>query len=287
MKTGSLKLKKMHPLESLGLIPATRGDIRIERLQDRLIPKVSFPHKHDFFQIIVIHSSSGWHEVDFHRHKVKGNQIYIIKPGQVHDWKLPKSTRGFVIEYTTESLPPAKNGNLAQHSRHLPDLYQFSKSNLSLQPAFLEIMEAEYLHKASMSEVCMQNFLQILLLDLLRTTMLEKSLTSNSEDLITQFTDLVETHFREEHNVQIYAQKLKVTPKTLSAKIQKSLGKPAKEIILQRCLLEAKRLLSYSNLSISEIGYELGFDDPNYFSRFLKNNMRISAVKFRNTKKNP
>lgn len=285
MKTGSLKLKQMHPLESLGLTPATRGDIRVERLQDRLIPKIPFPHKHDFFQIVIIHSASGWHEVDFHKHKVKANQVYLIKPGQVHGWKLPKSTKGFIIEYTVESLPPEKNGNLAQQSRHLPDLYKFSKACKSLQPSFVQLMESEYLQKAPLHEACLQNYLQILLLELLRTTAAKKTLST--EDLTVQFTDLVETHYRQEHNVQFYAQKLKITPKILSGKIQKSLGKPAKEIILQRCLLEAKRLLSYSNLSISEIGYELGFEDPNYFSRFLKNNMRISAVKFRSTKKNP
>lgn len=285
MKTGSLKLKQMHSLESLGLTPATRGDIRVERLQDRLIPKVPFPHKHDFFQIVIIHSASGWHEVDFHKHKIKNNQVYLIKPGQVHDWKLPKSTKGFIIEYTMESLPPEKSGNLAQQSRHLPDLYKFAKTCKSLQPSFLQLMEFEYLQKAPLYEACLQSYLQIMLMELLRTTAAKKILST--EDLIVQFTDLVETHYRQEHNVQFYAQKLKVTPKVLSVKIQKSLGKPAKEIILQRCLLEAKRLLSYSNLSISEIGYELGFEDPNYFSRFLKNNMRISAVKFRSIKKNP
>jgi AraC-like DNA-binding protein len=165
----------------------------------------------------------------------------------------------------------------------VPDHAKIPKELASLKPAFLEFMEKEFLGKNPLKASILEHYLSILLLELYRGTHRDAGKTP-TEDLVTDFSDLVETHFREQHHLKFYADKLKVSPKALSGKIQKALGRPAKEIILQRCLLEAKRLLSYSPLSVSEIGYELGFDDPNYFSRFLKTYLRVSAVTFRKNK---
>lgn len=280
-KASRNKLKKMHPIEDLGIAPASRGDIRIERLEDRLSPRVPFPHKHNFFQIVIVLSSKGFHEVDFKKYTVKSRQIFVIKPGQVHSWNLSADTKGFVIEYTDESF----KDNLAKRSRRLPDHLKFNLKDPVLAESFLELIELEYLQKKQNFESCLQNYLGIFLLHLLRLTEAESGLHQQQEDLVMRFTDLVEMHFRSEHNLKFYAEKLQLSAKSLSVRIQRVLDKPAKEIILERCLLEAKRLLANSQLSVAEIGYELGFEDPNYFSRFLKQNMSVSAIQFRKQKK--
>ncbi|MDG0817618.1 AraC family transcriptional regulator [Bdellovibrio svalbardensis] len=292
MSSGANKLKKMHPIESLGIAPASRGDIRIERLEDRLTPKVPFPHKHNFFQIVVIMSSSGRHEIDFKSYPVKTRQVFVIKPGQVHAWQLSTKTKGFIIEYTEDSFSAKKvsnsslrKDNPAKRSRLLPDHFKFAVSDSPLSLNFLELMESEYIQKNENYEACLQNYLEIFLIHLLRVTQSEVHRHSKQEDLVAKFMDLVEAHFHEEHHVQFYADHLQLSAKSLSVRIQKILGKPAKEIILQRCLLEAKRLLANSQLSVADIGYELGFDDPNYFSRFLKQNMTVSAMQFRKQKR--
>jgi AraC-like DNA-binding protein len=279
------ELKKRHPLESLGVKMVRRGDIRIERLQDRLNPKVPFPHKHDFYQIVIVHSSQGHHEIDFTTYPVKGSQIFLIKPGQMHGWKLSARSKGFVIEYTEESFNKDFIGKskLAQHSRQVPDHFKVPKENHIFSEQFLKMMEAEFLNAGDNFEMCLQSYLSLILLEALRISKAADRQLAENDDVITQFADLVEEHFQEQHQVEFYASKLGLTAKALSGKIQRVLGPSAKEYILNRCLLEAKRLLSYSDLSISEIGYSLGFDDPNYFSRFLKKNMKISAGKFRKT----
>lgn len=277
------ELKKRHPLESLGVKMVRRGDIRIERLQDRLTPKVPFPHKHDFYQIVIVHSSVGQHEIDFTTYPVKGSQVFLIKPGQMHGWKLSTRSKGFVIEYTEESFNKDFIGKsrLAQHSRQVPDHFKIPKGNHVFSEDFLEMMEAEFLGEGDNFEMCLQSYLSLILLEALRLGKAADRQLAENDDVISQFTDLVEEHFQEQHQVEFYAGKLGITAKALSAKIQRVLGPSAKEYILNRCMLEAKRLLSYSDLSISEIGYSLGFDDPNYFSRFLKKNMKVSAGKFR------
>lgn len=281
-KTDNKTTMKRHSMSSLGVIPATASDIRVEKLEHRTTPKIPFPHKHDFYQLVIILSGQGWHEIDFTRHAVSKNQIFVIKPGQVHGWKLAKNTCGYVIEYTDASFPqnPTLEGNITRRSRALPDMMKISKNKL-MSGKFFELMEEEFRHSRLHSQSILQNYLSILVLELLRLSKAKETGLNEQEDLITQFTDLLETRFRHEHSLAYYAKELKTSAKALSAKIQRSLGKPAKEVIQERCFLEAKRLLSYSTLSVSEIGYELGFADPNYFSRFLKQNLKESALQFR------
>lgn len=273
----------MHSIETLGVAKADRGDVRVEHLENRLAPKVPFPHKHDFYQLVILKAGKGWHEVDFERYAAESNQIYIIKPGQVHGWSFAKATRGFTVEFTVESL---KDASLVQQLDELPDFYRWDKKSATFSFEFLEMMEKESREQLAESRTVLQNCLEILLLQVFRLTKASKKRETLRDDFNRRFAELVEKNYRAEHNLEFYAEQLNVSPKSLSARIQRVVGKPAKEIIQDRCLLEARRLLIYSPLSVSEIGYELGFEDPNYFSRFLKQRLKMSALQFRERNKN-
>lgn len=272
-------LRTLHAIETLGIGKAERGDVRINRLEERLTPTVPFPHKHDFFQLVFVKTGKGWHDVDFAKHSVQNNQIYILKPSQVHGWELAKSTKGFVVEFTSESLKSL----LTLYLQDFPDLVNWDEE--LLPQALFKQMETEYLKQDKMTQPILQSYLEVLLLKLSRMSQGGLSKSSSQDSFHQEFTALVEKHFRSEHSVEFYAALLKVSAKSLSARVQRLVGKSAKDIIQQRCLLEAKRLLVYSSLSISEIGYELGFEDPNYFSRFLKQNIKESAMEFRDRAK--
>jgi len=88
-------------------------------------------------------------------------------------------------------------------------------------------------------------------------------------DFFRDFSRLVEIHFREKHTVADYADLLSMAPKTLSNKFNKLNLTQPNEIIKDRILLEAKRLLTYSSMSVKEIAYDLGYDDPAYFNRLF------------------
>jgi AraC-like DNA-binding protein len=271
-------LRTLHAIETLGVGKAERGDVRVDRLEDRLIPKVPFPHKHDFYQLVFVKSGKGFHEVDFKKYLIKGQEVFILKPGQVHAWKFSASTKGFVVEFTTESLAKLEFANSIDL---LPDHCVWNLKKKTASQDFLEMMEEEYQQKEAGYRLSLQNYLNILLLELSRRTESLKTQGSVQDSFSLRFSQCVEKNYKQHHSLEFYAKELKVTPKSLSARIQRTLGKPAKEVILQRCLLEAKRLLSFSKMPISEMGYELGFDDPNYFSRFLKQNIKMSAQEFR------
>ncbi len=99
--------------------------------------------------------------------------------------------------------------------------------------------------------------------------------------LLQHFRDLVELHFRKEHVVEYYASALGISSKALTIKVSRLLGKPPSVIIQERCIVEAKRLLAYSELSIAEIGYAIGYDDPNYFARLFRQKAGLTPGAFR------
>ncbi|MGB0777946.1 MAG: helix-turn-helix domain-containing protein [Flavobacteriaceae bacterium] len=103
-------------------------------------------------------------------------------------------------------------------------------------------------------------------------------------DLIREYHFLVENNFRKKHTVADYASMLCKSPKTLSNIFKKLGSKSPIQYIKNRRTLEAKRLLSYSKLSISQIGFELGFTDVQSFSRYFKRETGFSPVRFKQEK---
>ncbi|WP_033959756.1 AraC family transcriptional regulator [Psychroserpens jangbogonensis] len=103
---------------------------------------------------------------------------------------------------------------------------------------------------------------------------------SSKVDLLRSFNFLVEQHFKTEHSVSFYAEKLFKSPKTLSNNFAK-LNRSPLQIIHERVVLEAKRLLIYSDKSAKEIAYEVGFDDASHLSRLFKKHTSQSPSDFK------
>ncbi|WPU93175.1 helix-turn-helix domain-containing protein [Mucilaginibacter sabulilitoris] len=98
----------------------------------------------------------------------------------------------------------------------------------------------------------------------------EKELTGDKLDLVRKYSVLVENHFRKQHQVKFYAEKLYKSPKTLSNVFALYNHKSPVQVIQERILTEAKRLLLYTEKTSKEIAYELGFEDAGHFSKFFK-----------------
>ncbi|WP_108867086.1 helix-turn-helix domain-containing protein [Aquimarina aquimarini] len=102
----------------------------------------------------------------------------------------------------------------------------------------------------------------------------------NQVDLVRNFNILVDSHFRKEHSVGFYAKQLFKSPKTLSNNFAK-FGKSPLQIIHDRIILEAKRLLIYTDKSAKEIAYEIGFEDASHLSRMFKKHTSFSPSEFK------
>ena len=104
---------------------------------------------------------------------------------------------------------------------------------------------------------------------------------NTTSDLIREFNFLVEKHFKTKHTVAAYAELLFKSPKTISNTFLKLGSKSPLHFIQDRRMLEARRLLRYSNMQIKEIAYEIGFEDIQTFSRFFKKYESISPSEFK------
>ena len=104
---------------------------------------------------------------------------------------------------------------------------------------------------------------------------------SSDARLVTRFRDLVERRFRTHEAIAELAGELCVTEKKLRLACRRVAGVSPLQHLRARRVLEAKRLLTYSVMTISEIGYSLGFDDPTYFSRFFSSQVGESPAEFR------
>jgi AraC-like DNA-binding protein len=111
----------------------------------------------------------------------------------------------------------------------------------------------------------------------------QKKLSDERFHIVRKFNLLVEAHFKTAHSVGFYAEQLCKSPKTLSNLFALFNQKPPSQIIQGRITVEAKRLLRYTDKSVKQITFELGFEDVSYFSNFFKRNMGVSPQDFRNT----
>ncbi|WP_296698397.1 helix-turn-helix domain-containing protein [Algoriphagus sp.] len=111
------------------------------------------------------------------------------------------------------------------------------------------------------------------------------SLNHKQTDLIREYNFLVEKHFREKRSVTDYAEMLNKSPKTIANLFSKLGAKSPLSFIQDRTMLEAKRMLSYTDKPVKEIGYDLGFEDIQAFSRFFKNIEGISPSEFKDSYK--
>jgi AraC-like DNA-binding protein len=107
------------------------------------------------------------------------------------------------------------------------------------------------------------------------------SLGGEDLDIIRQFNLLVEKNYRQIHQVQAYAELMHRSPKTLSNAFSAYKNTTPLQIIHERLILEAQRLLLYSNKPVKEIAYDLGFDEVSHFNRMFKKFHKVSPGAFR------
>jgi len=105
--------------------------------------------------------------------------------------------------------------------------------------------------------------------------------TSNEVDIFRDFSRLLEIHFREKHNVSEYAELLHIAPKTLTHKFKSLQLESPNQLIINRIILEAKRLLIYTDKTVKEIAYDLGYEDPAYFNRLFTNKTGNTPAHFK------
>ena len=252
------------------------------------------PHRHRWQELIYIKSGIGKHTIDDKVFVLKKNTFYLIGTGQIHDFLEGKDLKGFLIRFKDNFLPPS--GLNTQNSLSSTLLGRIIKSNELTVPTPQVIHyenllgELHYEFAENEQGYAKRALLQYLLLALL--TKLERRLRYLSQDQITLTTDhltriyhsfllLIEDNYKLNHQISYYADELHIDKRKLTSLTKKASGRKPKELLNQRLVTESKRLLLYTTDTSKEISYNLGFEDPAYFSRFFKVHTGLSPKQFK------
>lgn len=291
---------KSIPVYPIGsLVPSTyRGSFSILRFEDSFPSaqgNVYAPHRHDLYEAFWITKGQGTLWVDSRAYALHPPMLHFVSPGQVHAWKLDSPGSGFVL-YLGSSFFTSNTEN-GSDPLELILLDILKRGPIVSMPVeriaeltwFCYKLEEEFLSTTVDvdTESVLRSYFRLLLMAARRST--DSAAPAQVEDkksisqLTQRFIQLVEKNFPQGASVAGYALSLNVTPSHLTQTIKRATGKAPGQIIRERLILEAERLLQYSNLSTAEIAYKLGFEDPSYFSRFFKEHTGFSPSAFRSS----
>lgn len=248
-----------------------------DRLERRLAP-LPYPHRHDFYQIVWMTRGSGPHVIDSVDYPVRKNSLYFLSPGQVHSLGLSRDATGYVMNFSAEFflLRPQDKDSLNQIPFFAIDhakcaLYVSDEQAEALREVMNRIEEEYYARQPGYQDILRLYLHAFLMLARRFSSSLEEKRVALREYVLTRkFRMLVEDRFLTLTSAREYSELLNVTERHLSEAARKATGSTANEIIRERLMLEAKRMLIHSGLNISQIAHRLNFDDPAYFSRFFK-----------------
>lgn len=234
------------------------------------------PHRHDYFEIILVKSGSGSQYIDFNPHTISGGQLFTVYPGQVH--LMERNTAdGLLIQFRKdvfEYIHPLQHYHLYfANPVFNPESTAFNHL-YSLTENMLQLLQQDELSPLAVYKA--YSYLQIILISI--TELKEGDVSFNSNHLLSQFLSLLPQNIRERKKVNEYCDLLGCTPEKLSHACKASLGKNALELIHEELMLEIRRLFVLSPLSLKEIAFELNFDGPANFSSFIKSRTGLTPT---------
>ncbi|AZQ63995.1 helix-turn-helix domain-containing protein [Flammeovirga pectinis] len=238
------------------------------------------PHKHDFYLIVLFTKGSGTHEIDFNSYTVKPGSVFLLNPGQTHYWTLSDDIDGFVFFHSKSFYDMGFNGRTVNDfpfffsTQNSPCVYLDKIEIDKFITIFKEVVE-EYEQDLPLKRQKIVSLIDVFYIEISRYYVDEATLKNNKSNryaiLFREFEELIESTYKTEKSPQFYAKKLNISPKHLNRIIKELIGKTSSELITERVILEAKRLLIHSKQNFNEIAYTLGYEDYSYFSRIFKN----------------
>lgn len=285
-------VKKAFPVYDVGTLTGYKDDdIQISRFAPYLSVHENLrdAHKHNFYHVTLFTEGAGTHTIDFKTFTVKPYQIYFMIPGQVHGWQFEGKVDGYIINFSVSFL---------QSLLQKPDyLEQFPFFSGDVEESVIDLPESlhtpvttifEQLISESEQRVRLSvDMIQVLMLQLFirigRISFERSPVQTNTYNyiLLKNFQKLIEKNFTTLKLPKDYAELLFITPNHLNALCTSTLGTSAGELIRNRIILEAKRLLVNKDSTITEIAYQLGFADNSYFTKFYKKYTGQTPEEFR------
>lgn len=242
-------------------------------------------HRLNFYQLLIFRKGRGVHEVDFQKIAYSENTVIPIAMGQVQRFAANAEVEGYAILFTPDFL--------VKENLDYSYLYHFtifmhtirpisSIANQAIYTLIGEMISEQQKGAVFNSGEYQRNLLKNFLIQIERNKRERSDIVcKDSLHLFMNFRKLLEQQVNYKLRVADLCEELGISPKQLNASLKLYNYTSAKQYIEDRVLLEVKRLLVYSELSIKEIAYQIGFDDPTNFTKYFKAHMKVLPTDYR------
>lgn len=270
---------------------ATEGFVHAETIADRsrLYDWKISPHAHrDLNQLLLITAGGGRMRVESGAERFAAPALLIVPATLVHAFEFERETVGYVVSIAESSLRDVaarEHALLAVFDAAAAvSLAASAREAAELEEAAVQLRR-ETVWSAPAQRIAAEARLAILLVGVSRALahhgFVGGSRRGPRAALVARFRDVLDARFRSGWPLARYARELGVGPERLRAACLDVTGRPPVRLVHERLMLEAKRLLAYTHLTVAETAYELGFADPAYFSRFFSEHAGEPPIAFR------
>jgi AraC family transcriptional regulator, transcriptional activator of pobA len=259
---------------------------KLDWLQERRRFAYTRPEPISSYEFIWVKSGTGSLTFNTQNLQVSENALYCFPPGQYRKLESRNSIEGYYVSFTQDylkTLGTAIDFSSFFSEKNLEQVMPVVHVDFEMEDILIK-MQREFSGRHFLKTEILKSMLKVFLIYLsrhLRNEVSEEKCYKTDKDIARKFQVLVEKHVVTKKFVSDYADELCITPNYLNTIIKKHTGLPASRYIQRHIIMEAKRQVIYSRVSMKEVADNLGFCDYAHFSKFFKNYSGISFSTFR------
>ncbi|MCV9918618.1 helix-turn-helix domain-containing protein [Pseudomonas sp. BT-42-2] len=232
------------------------------------------PHRHaDLFQLLYVQRGQAQVEIEGQRRQISEAALQVVPPLTVHGFRFSADIQGHVLTFGPALVADVElrlGAPLAVLTA--AGCYPLGRDRHHVH-ALISTLQQEYQGTAPARGAMLQALVTALMVWISRRQQLgqvPRNRDERDQQLLGRYLRLVEAHYREHLSVETFATRMGITSLQLNQLCRELTGQSALQVIHQRLLLEARRSLVYTRMSIGQLSDSLGFSDPTYFARFFK-----------------
>ncbi|WP_276168856.1 AraC family transcriptional regulator [Zobellia alginiliquefaciens] len=252
------------------------ADIKIEPFD--VNKRYTKPHRHNkYMELVFFSAGSGMHYMDETGYPITPPVIFIIKKDEVHHWEIDTIPEGFVIIIKEGFLEKTLDKHINLQLKQLTNMRVIHpEPDPSIQSLF-EIASKEIKENCAGRDILVEGVLKALFSKILTYVKVDETVSTNN--LEERFDELLARKLK--NDVAYYAEKLNTTAQNLNALCKRKHEKTASTVIADHILKETKRLLLYTDLSVTEIAYKFDFTDVSHFVKYFKRHEGQTPLQFK------
>ncbi len=288
--------QKQIPIYSLGEFSSAANKSKIYQVEvfdaNRHF-EVSYPHKHDFYEVLFLTQGSGNHIIDSNKYKIEPPCVFFMSPGQAHKLELSSDIGGYLFLFTEEFylLNQVNKNKLLEFpfffsvEQNNPPLLLKKENDSKFIETLFERGADEGSQKKDTSEDVIRALLDVLLQTCNKLYPTEIGMQrTRGHLLVKNLLQLIEENYQKNLSISEYASMLSITPNHLTQMVKQVTGTTSAKLLQNKVIIETKRLLIHSEMTITEITDYMNFSDQSYFTKYFKKACGLTPLQYRKMK---